>query len=311
MKSISLNGQSCDVRENLFDALVNLRHENQQRTLWIGAICINQDNMKERNHQASRMGSIYSQAEKVVAWLGLSDEFTVEALGFLQSFDPETESLTGFISKNELADTEEGCRILEGVRSISLRPYWTRLWILQELQLASEAYAQCGRDCVPWELFKGFVADLEFEDPDYPVMSGLKLRENGQKENVSSMSNLMWRSVDKSPSARAHQYLSLLCGQNRRAQCEKEVDKIFGLWALAPVCCQEAIPVNYSLSLDQVLCNVFEHDKVAHHTPSKHLARREGVQGLWGSIFGNRALGLEQGLLGTANTSRFSNLHLR
>jgi hypothetical protein len=149
MKSISLNGQSCDVRENLFDALVNLRHENQQRTLWVDAICINQDDMKERNHRVSRMGSIYSQAEKVVAWLGLSDEFTVEALGFLQSFDPETESLTGFIFKNELADTEEGCRILEGVRSISLRPYWTRLWIIQELQLASEAHAQCGKDCVP------------------------------------------------------------------------------------------------------------------------------------------------------------------
>jgi hypothetical protein len=67
MKSISLNGQSCDVRENLFDALVTLRHENQQRTLWVDAICINQDDMKERNHQVSRMGSIYSQAEKVVA----------------------------------------------------------------------------------------------------------------------------------------------------------------------------------------------------------------------------------------------------
>jgi hypothetical protein len=155
------------------------------------------------------------------------------------------------------------------------------------------------------------VADLEFEDPDYPVMSGLKLRENGQEEYVSSMSNLMWQSMDKSPSARARQYLSLLCGQNRKAQCEKEVDKIFGLWALAPVCCQEAIPVDYSLSLDQVLGNVFEHDKIAHHTPSKHLDRREGVQGLWGGIFGNRALDLEQGLVGTANTSRFENLHLR
>jgi hypothetical protein len=209
MKSISLNGQSCDVRENLFDALVNLRSENQQRTLWVDAICINQDDMKERNHQVSRMESIYSQAEKV-AWLGLSDEFTVEALGFLQSFDPEIESLTGFIFKNELADTEEGCRILEGVRSISLRPYWTRLWIIQELQLASEAYVQCGKDCVPWELFKGFVADLEFEDSEYPVVSGRKLRENGQEENVSPMSNLMWQSMDKSPSARARQYLSLL-----------------------------------------------------------------------------------------------------
>jgi len=80
---------------------------------------------------------------------------------------------------------------------------------------------------------------------------------------------------------------------------------------LAPVCCQEAIPVGYSLSLDQVLGNVFEHDKVAHHIRSKHLARREGVQGLWGIIFGNRALGLEQELVGTANTSSFGNLHLR
>ncbi|PMD49716.1 uncharacterized protein K444DRAFT_484787, partial [Hyaloscypha bicolor E] len=84
----------------------------------VDTVCINQDDMKERNHQVSRMGSIYSQAERVFAWLDLSDEFTVEALGFLQSFDPE----------------------IERVRSISLRPYWTRLWIIQELQLASEAY---------------------------------------------------------------------------------------------------------------------------------------------------------------------------
>jgi hypothetical protein len=83
--------------------------------------------------------------------------------------------------------------------------------------------------------------------------------------------------------------------------------------ALAPVCCQEAIPVDYSLSLDQVLGNVFEHDKVAHHTPSKRLDRRESVQGLWCSIFffRNRALDLEQGLVGRANISRVENLHLR
>jgi hypothetical protein len=189
MKPITLNSHPWEARENLFDALINLRHETKPRILWIDAICIKQDDVKERNHQVSRMGTIYSKASKVVAWLGLANEFTVEALGYLEEFEeaPEIISLTGLIFKNELAGTETGHRILEGVRSISLRSYWTRLWIIQELQLASNADMQCGRNCVPWEVFKAFFMDLEPEEPYYPVFSAL----GEDEKHVSPLSNLI------------------------------------------------------------------------------------------------------------------------
>ncbi|EJT69046.1 hypothetical protein GGTG_13443 [Gaeumannomyces tritici R3-111a-1] len=39
--------------------------------LWADALCINQDDIPERNHQVGLMASIYSQADMVLAWLGL------------------------------------------------------------------------------------------------------------------------------------------------------------------------------------------------------------------------------------------------
>ena len=44
-------------------------------------MCINQQDTNERNHQVTQMGLIYSQAEKVVIWLGISDLASARALG--------------------------------------------------------------------------------------------------------------------------------------------------------------------------------------------------------------------------------------
>jgi hypothetical protein len=38
--------------------------------LWIDALCIDQSNAMKRNHQVQQMGLIYSQAERVMVWLG-------------------------------------------------------------------------------------------------------------------------------------------------------------------------------------------------------------------------------------------------
>ena len=60
------------INENLSDALSELRSSSLGPTLyiWIDAICIDQDNLKERSSQVSMMGTIYSRAEKVIVWLG-------------------------------------------------------------------------------------------------------------------------------------------------------------------------------------------------------------------------------------------------
>jgi hypothetical protein len=80
-----LNGKEHKVRENLFNALINLRHKSEWRVLWIDALCISQDDVNERNHQVSQMAGIYSQAKRVVAWVRQSDDSTFAALDFMKS----------------------------------------------------------------------------------------------------------------------------------------------------------------------------------------------------------------------------------
>ncbi|KAH6722498.1 heterokaryon incompatibility protein-domain-containing protein [Leptodontidium sp. MPI-SDFR-AT-0119] len=67
---ITVNGSIMHVTSNLHAALQHLRFEEEDRLLWIDAICIDQDNMAERRHQVQHMSYIYKEAERVVIWLG-------------------------------------------------------------------------------------------------------------------------------------------------------------------------------------------------------------------------------------------------
>jgi hypothetical protein len=58
------------VTTNLESALRHLRHESIGRTMWIDAICINQNDIPEREQLVRKMGSIYKDASRVAVWLG-------------------------------------------------------------------------------------------------------------------------------------------------------------------------------------------------------------------------------------------------
>ncbi|KAF1974835.1 heterokaryon incompatibility, partial [Bimuria novae-zelandiae CBS 107.79] len=55
------------VRRNLNDFLEVARIKHHSISLWIDAICIDQDNNQERNHQVEQMGEIYRNATRVFA----------------------------------------------------------------------------------------------------------------------------------------------------------------------------------------------------------------------------------------------------
>ncbi|KAL6702460.1 hypothetical protein ACN47E_001830 [Coniothyrium glycines] len=69
---ILMNNKPCRVRGNLCDFLNSAQNLLNDTFLWIDALCIDQDNVLERNHQVQQMGSIYSGADTVVIWLGRS-----------------------------------------------------------------------------------------------------------------------------------------------------------------------------------------------------------------------------------------------
>jgi hypothetical protein len=81
--SIILNGQQFDVTDNLHAALLELRHKDQARYLWVDAIYINQSDTPERNREVLRMLSIYQNAQQVVVWLGTEIPYTSTAISYL------------------------------------------------------------------------------------------------------------------------------------------------------------------------------------------------------------------------------------
>jgi hypothetical protein len=64
------NGAWLRITPNLGDALEALRHPTERKLLWADAICINQRDPNERNHQIKLMAQIYSTAKRVLVWLG-------------------------------------------------------------------------------------------------------------------------------------------------------------------------------------------------------------------------------------------------
>lgn len=69
-KTVILNGRRFSVSQHLHSFLVIARARWPQNSLWIDAICIDQNNLQEKNHQIPYMGQIYKNAGFVVAFLG-------------------------------------------------------------------------------------------------------------------------------------------------------------------------------------------------------------------------------------------------
>jgi Heterokaryon incompatibility protein (HET) len=62
---VHLGSESLLVRDNCYAALRRLRDRACRRTLWIDAICINQEDIKEKSLQVALMADIYSNADRV------------------------------------------------------------------------------------------------------------------------------------------------------------------------------------------------------------------------------------------------------
>ncbi|KAH7084415.1 heterokaryon incompatibility protein-domain-containing protein [Paraphoma chrysanthemicola] len=100
------DGKIIKITNNLRDALWQLR-ENRKRLarkhhakkclaqpllLWIDAVCINQQDRKEKSVQVGLMANIYQQAYKVIVWLGLSDDSSDAIVDYLNEFGAKAEA---------------------------------------------------------------------------------------------------------------------------------------------------------------------------------------------------------------------------
>ncbi|KAH7397024.1 heterokaryon incompatibility protein-domain-containing protein [Phaeosphaeria sp. MPI-PUGE-AT-0046c] len=134
-RPILINGETFLVRENLWTFLKRARDESPpfHGPLWIDAICIDQDNVLERNHQVLLMGDIYTNAHLVISWLGADDEQYAEGLDYVTELSEIGPLTSGLASFN--LDLPK----LENLAQIYLHEYWKRTWIIQEVVLPLDA----------------------------------------------------------------------------------------------------------------------------------------------------------------------------
>jgi hypothetical protein len=71
---IFIDGHVLHITASLHAALLRLRNHSLERIIWIDAVCINQANEEEKEHQIQSMARIYGQANRVIVWLGKAED---------------------------------------------------------------------------------------------------------------------------------------------------------------------------------------------------------------------------------------------
>ena len=80
-------GSPLPVSNNCHSALRHLQKKLGGFTIWIDAICLNQDDEAEKVHQIQLMADIYAAAETVYLWLGDGNEQSDRAMSYFAKCD--------------------------------------------------------------------------------------------------------------------------------------------------------------------------------------------------------------------------------
>jgi hypothetical protein len=142
--SISINGKTLAITASLALALRHVRDPKRVLRIWADGICINQMSIHDRNTQVSIMGTIYATAQHTIIFLGPSNS----------KYDLFLRPSPSSIGPDK-TDTEALEKISDEVLEY---PWFTRVWILQELVLSPDPRVQIGRVCVRWNVFSKHIS---------------------------------------------------------------------------------------------------------------------------------------------------------
>lgn len=143
------------VTENLEDALRALRSSDGDRYFWGDAICMDQDNKKEKSQQLTLMSRIYSEAKEVCVWLGKATPFTPLAFELM-------DKIRKWKDFEILVERKTSSHEWMALLNLLSAPWFRRRWIVQEIVLARQAELRCGKKHqIGWQEFSQTVSFLE------------------------------------------------------------------------------------------------------------------------------------------------------
>jgi hypothetical protein len=247
--SISMNGKTIHVRQNLQDALEAIRNEVKPRTLWIDALCINQKDVHERNKRVASMGKIFHYASKVLAWLGEAADDSDMVFDHIKSLD------NGVFNE---WDGPLNSRSAEAILAFYCRPYWRRVWVIQEILGAISLDIFCGLKCVSMDTCRSiptfFLRKMEehTKDGNNPP----RLMEALQNNLLGSPGCVILRQQYNGKTEDFSLLRLLEMCAKCKSECQLVHDRIYGLIGVLKLTQQGLIVPDYSKPLSQVYADV-------------------------------------------------------
>jgi hypothetical protein len=122
------------------------------------------------------------------------------------------------------------------------REYWNRVWIVQEIGLASGVRIVCGEDQIPWQLISNLrrvrksVWTKYLSDGEWAFMRSFPARIDQQREVRQRNDCVLWTLIESF----------------RDSLCQDPLDRVYGFHGLSNDCGSSGLPINYLKSLNEL-----------------------------------------------------------
>ena len=272
---------SRDIRRYSYSTSLGENDVDLDVPLWADAICINQECNEEKNRQVAMMAQIFRRAASVQIWLGDATPSDKLAFWMIQCVaDYQSHNITfkndhrSFVEHHKLwivyYDAEDQIdtfsfpdvgACFKATAMLSRKSWFHRLWVIQELAVARNAYFRCGqlivdltdllifaRSIHTWggiELSDAVLRDEEFVESARIFQRLCEVAGQDKRQNMGLLD-------DRTPAERLCKLLPVITELNTFDQR----DIIYATRELvAPGSTQYLLP-NYNISLAQLWRNV-------------------------------------------------------
>lgn len=172
---IKINDAPFLVTESLEVMLRHIQSTTDTLTLWIDQLCIDQTNTDEKSAQVPLMKEIYTAAIQTIIWLGPTEKESDAIMEFLADVGKEAHDfglleikLAEFQNWSEESEKNDRLRpINNGLNallkrvgatiplrpfaSLIARPWFYRVWVVQEVALGREVEFKCGEKIISYD----------------------------------------------------------------------------------------------------------------------------------------------------------------
>jgi hypothetical protein len=244
--TITINGASFFIRENLWSFLRQLRRLGEHAYIWTDAISINQADVPEKNLQVPLMGRIYKNAARVLVYLGQEADQSQLIMDLAARQPPDCAAEECAIDWRKVDLFHYAPTLFR----LCNRPYWDRTWIIQEILLArGQIFVLCGSTMTTLQSLRavhGSYCDFAlFDGGDTASFGGGEDYDFTEKDGLHRLS---YNFREATLELLLEVYLETLCADPK--------DKVYAVQSMAV---GSPLAVDYGMDLDEFYWRVMAH----------------------------------------------------